>query len=184
MANHCGFIPDSIVAGESIWLSESNSTQDAEDITFADYTPDGGYTLAYDFAAPVPLTVAATPNGANTGWALEVTPAQTLLWKSGQLGFAGYVTHTATGRKFAVDFGYISVTASPLSVSQWSAVVAACDKAMLDGNGTASFSVAGIAVQFKSTDEIIALRDYAREMQRQESGNRFHRIIRSKFQCA
>jgi hypothetical protein len=186
MAKHCGFIPESIVAGESIWLSESNSTQGAEDITYADYTPAGGYALAYDFAASTPITVAATPNGANTGWALEVTPVQTLLWKSGQLSFAGYVTHTATGRKFAVDAGYISVTASPLSVSQWSSVVAACDKAILESgsSGYTSFSVAGVNATFKSTADIIALRDYARTMERQESGNRLRRIIRSKFQCA
>ncbi len=184
MANHCGFIPDQIVAGESIWLSASNSTQSAEDITLSDYTPAGGYTLAYDFAAAVPLTVTASPNGDNTGWALEVTAAQTLLWKSGQLNFAGYVTHTATGRKFAVDAGYISVTASPLSTSQWTAVVAACDKALLEGAGVSGFNVAGMNVQFKTKDEIIALRDYARTMERQETGNRPRRIIRSKFQCA
>jgi hypothetical protein len=184
MAKHCGFIPDEIVAGESIWLSASNSTQSAEDITFADYTPAGGYTLAYDFAAAVPLTVSASPNGDNTGWSLEVTVAQTLLWKSGQLNFVGYVTHTATGRKFAVDAGYISVTASPLSTSQWTAVVAACDKALLAGGGVSGFNVASMNVQFKTTDEIIALRDYARTMERQETGNRPRRIIRSKFQCA
>ena len=186
MAKHCGFIPDDIVAGESIWLSASNSTQSAEDITFADYTPAGGYTLSYDFAAPAPLTVTASPNGDNTGWSLEVTAAQTLLWKSGQLNFSGCVTHAATGRKFAVDAGYISVTASPLSISQWTAVVAACDKALLEGGASAqsSFSVAGMSVTFKSTDDIIALRDYARAMERQETGNRPRRIIRSKFQCA
>lgn len=184
MAKHSGFLPESIVAGESIWLSASNTTQSAEDITFADYTPAGGYSLSYDFAASTPVTVAAVANGADTGWTLEVTSAQTLLWKAGQLSFAGYVTHSATGRKFAVDAGYISVTASPLSVSQWTAVVAACDKAILDSNGTTSFSVAGMSVTFKSTDEIIALRDYARAMERQETGNRFRRIIRSKFQCA
>jgi hypothetical protein len=184
MAKHCGFIPDEIVAGESIWLSASNSTQSAEDITFADYTPAGGYTLAYDFASAVPLTVTASPNIDNTGWALEVTSAQTLLWKSGQLNFAGYVTHTATGRKFAVDAGYISVTASPLSTSQWTAVVANCDKLLLEGGGVSGFNVAGMNVQFKTNDEIISLRDYARTMERQETGNRPRRIIRSRFQCA
>lgn len=186
MATHCGFIPESIVAGESIWLSASNTTQSAEDITFADYTPAGGYSLSYDFAATTPITVSAVANGESTGWTLEVTSAQTLLWKSGQLSFAGYVTHTATGRKFAVDAGYISVNASPLSVSQWSAVVAACDKAILESgsSGYTSFSVPGVNATFKSTADIIALRDYARTMERQESGNRFRRIIRSKFQCA
>jgi hypothetical protein len=186
MATHCGFIPDEIIAGETIWLSASNSTQSAEDITFADYTPAGGYTLAYDFAAPTPITVAATANGDNTGWSLEVTAAQTLLWKSGQLSFSGCVTHTATGRKFAVDAGYITVQASPLSTSQWSAIVAACDAAMVEcaASGYASFSVAGMNVTFKSTSDIIALRDYARTMERQETGNRFRRIIRSRFQCA
>jgi len=178
-----GHIPSSIVAGESLWIASANTAQNREDITFSDYTPAGGYTLSYQFAAATPITVAAAANGDNTGWTLEVSPAQTLTWRAGPLRFAAYVTHTATGRTFAVDAGQIMVSASPLATSHWTAIVAACDAAILSGSasGIVSFGVDGMSTAYRNPTELMALRDYARTMELHDTGNRPARIIRARF---
>ena len=178
-----GNMPSAIVAGESIWLAEANTAQSRSDITFDDYTPAGGYSLAYQFASATPVTAAAVANGAATGWTLEVTSAQTLAWRAGPMAYTAFATHTETGRKFAVESGYIAVTASPLAVSAWTAVVAACDAAILSGasRGKISTSIDGMSVSYSSVDQLITLRDYARMMERNETGNRPRRIIRTRF---
>jgi hypothetical protein len=179
-----GNLPSSIVAGETIWISASNTTQATNaDIVLSDYTPAGGYTLAYKFAATTPITVSAAANGENTGWTLEVTAAQTLLWKAGTIRYAGYVTHTATGRVFAVDAGSIAVTASPLATSSWTAVVTACDAAILTyaANPHGSFTIDGVTVSFRSLSQLLDLRAYAQTMADTETGARMKRIIRTRF---
>ena len=179
-----GHIPADIVSGETIWISAANTTQDTNaDIVLADYTPAGGYTLAYKFAASTPISVAAAANGDDSGWTLEVTAAQTLLWKAGTIRFAGYVTHTSTGRIFAVDAGTIRVTASPMATSSWSAVVTACDAAIATyaANPHGSFSVDGMSVTYRSLSQLLDLRTYAQSMTEQETGTRGKRIIRTRF---
>jgi len=179
-----GFLPDSIVAGETIWISASNTTQGTNyDLIFTDYTPAGGYTLAYDFAAVTPITVAGVANGANTGWTLEVTAAQTLVWKAGIIRFAGYVTLTASGRKFAVDAGSILVTPSPLATSDWTAIITACDAAILTyaGNPYGSINIGEQSIQFRSMEDLINLRTFAKQMEASETGSRPKRIIRARF---
>lgn len=183
MGTSTRYLPQHIVAGESIWLSADNTAQDAADLTFDDYTPAGGYTLAYSFSASTPLTVAAVANGADTGWTLDVAPAQTILWSAGHIAFAGYVTHTATGRKYVVDQGSIAVAASPLSTSAWTAVIAACDAALLSGasSGMVSFGLDGVNVAYKTTADLIRLRDYAKSMESDAIGGSRTRIIRTRF---
>jgi len=178
-----GYIPERVNGGETIWIAAANSNGGAADITFTDYTPAGGYTLAYQFAAPTPVSVAAAANGANTGWTLEVAAATTLTWKSGRIGFTGYVTHTASTRVFAVDSGFIDVTASPLAASSWTAVVSACDAAILQyaANPNGSISVDGMTVSYRSLDQLTNLRAYAKTMEQQETRARMPRIIRSRF---
>jgi len=181
-----GHIPQSIVAGESIWLAAANTAQSRSDLTFSDYTPAAGYTLAYQFAAPTPVSVAGVVNGDNTGWTLEITAAVTLTWRAGVINYAGYVTD-ANQRKFCVDAGTIAVTASPLATSQWTAIVAACDAAILaqmaTGETSGSFSVDGLSKSFsyRSADELITLRAFAKCMADQETGSRQRRIIRARF---
>jgi len=179
-----GYMPGRIVAGESIWISALNTIQATNaDIILADYTPAAGYTLAYQFAAATPITVDAVANGADTGWTLEVTAVQTLAWGAGTINFAGLVTKTSTTRSFSVDVGSIAITASPMSTSAWTAVVAACDAAMLTfaGNANASLSVDGMAISYRSMDDLRALRTYAQYMADQETGARQKRIIRTRF---
>ncbi len=183
MAN-LGYLPASIIAGESIWISASNTTQATNaDIILTDYTPADGYTLGYDFNAPTPITIAGVANGADTGWTLELTAAQTLLWKAGLIHFAGYVTKTSSSRKFAVDAGAISVAASPLATSAWTAIVTALDAAILEYAATpvGSFSVDGVNINYRSMEDLTNLRAYAKTMADSELGSRQKRIIRARF---
>ena len=182
-----GFLPDRVVAGETIWIAAANTTQATNaDIILTDYLP-ASYNLAYQFAAATPISVSAVANGGGTGWTLEVTAAQTLVWKPGEIRFAGYVTAKTGGRVFAVDAGTIAVTASPLATSAWTAIVAACDAAILAQMGTGqtsgSFSVDGLSKSFsyRSADELMTLRAYAKNMADLETGNRPKRIIRTRF---
>jgi hypothetical protein len=177
-----GYMPASIVAGESIWIAAANTLNGVGlDIDLTDYTSAGGYTLAYQFAASTPITVSAAANGAK--WTLEVTGAQTLLWKAGIIRFAGFATKTVGGRVFAVDAGTIAVTASPMATSAWTAIVTACDAAILTyaGNPNSSLSVDGMSVSYRSMDDLIRLRAYAQTMAGYETGARQKRIIRARF---
>jgi hypothetical protein len=179
---NAGYMPTTLTAGESIWIAAANTAQSRDDITFDDYTP-AHYTLAYQFAAATPITVAAVANGAGTGWTLDVTAAQTLTWKAGNLRYVAYATHTSTSRKFVVDSGVISVSPSPLATSAWTAVVAACDAALLAGAtaGVMSLGVDGMSITYGSREQVKDLRNYAREMELRDTGNRPARIMRTRF---
>lgn len=176
-----GYLPASIVAGESIWVAAANTTGATNsDISIPDYTSAGGYTLAYQFASlPTALTVAAVANG--TAWTLEVTGAQTLVWKAGSVRFVALASKA--GRVFQVDGGVISVSPSPIATSAWTAVVAACDAAILTyaANPNASLSIDGMNVSYRSMDDLIRLRSYAQNMAGYETGQRQRRIIRARF---
>lgn len=184
--DNLGFLPDNIIGGSTIWIAAANTlADDPEDIVLDDFTPAGGYTLAYQFAAPTPLSVAAVANGTNTGWTLEVTGAQTLLWGTGRIPFAGMITQTAGGRTFAVDQGYVEVSASPMRVSQWVAVMTAVDAAISSYASCphGSVSVDGFSVTFRSLSDLINLRDYIKFLMESDNAKRQKRIIRARFTC-
>lgn len=183
MAENLGYLPNRIVAGESIWVSASNTAQSGVDIEFDDYSPAAGYTLAYQFASDTPISVAATSNGAGDGWTLEVTGAQTLVWAAGRIAFAGIITHTATQRTFAVDSGFISVDASPMRVSSWKAVLTAVDAAIATyaANPNGSVSIEGMSISYRSLSQLTELRDYVSYRLQQDTASRPRRIIRSTF---
>jgi hypothetical protein len=183
MAGNLGFVPDRIVAGESIWISSANAVQSAQDITLTNYTPAGGYTLAYNFASPTPITVSAVANGANTGWTLEVTGAQSLLFRAGSLHYSALVTHTESGRKFAVDSGSIFVEASPLAVSQYAAALTAVETAIASygTNNQRSLQLDGMSVSFGSLQELLDLRAFYKSEVARETSSRPSRIIRTRF---
>jgi len=178
-----GHIPASIVAGESIWIATANTGQASADITIDGYTPAAGYTLAYQFAATTPVSVAAVANNDQTGWTLDVSGAVTLTWGPGRVAFAGIVTHTATQRSAAIDSGGIMVTASPMRVSQWQAVVAAIDAAMLTvaAQPHGSISIGGMSASYRSADDLTRLRDYAVGRLRADTGLRMPSRILSRF---
>jgi hypothetical protein len=176
-------LPQTITAGETLWIAAANTLQDRDDITIDDVTPAGGYTLAYQFAASTPLSVAAVANGANTGWTLEVTGAQTLTWAPGVVAYTGIATHTASGRTFAVERGSILVAASPLRVSSWAAVLVAIDAAIASyaANPNGSISMEGMSITYRNLAQLTELRDYANYRLQQDTSNRPVRIIRTRF---
>jgi hypothetical protein len=180
---NAGLLPSSVVAGETIWISSDNTTQNESDIVLSDYSPSDGYTLAYQFTGVTPATVAAEANGTDTGWTLTIPAATTLTWKAGEIHFAGLVTHTATARVFAVDSGSIKVIASPLATSAWTDVIEKCDAAIADyaANPHGSFSVDGMQITYRSMDSLIKLRNFAVSKRDEETGNRPRRIIRTRF---
>ena len=180
-----GYIPAQVTAGESIWISASNTTWETdEDITLTDYTPAGGSTLAYPFAAPTPITVSASANGANTGWMLEVTAAQTLAWRAGQMAFAGKVT--LSGRVWLVDEGVIVVRASPVVASSYAAALTAIEAAIAEyaANPYGSFTIpGGMTVSFRSLDDLLNLRAFYKAEVARDSAKRQRRIIRAELTC-
>lgn len=183
-----GYIPEQVTSGESIWISASNTTRETNaDIVLTDYTPAGGYTLAYLFAStPTPITVAAVANGGNTGWTLEVTAAQTLAWKPGQIAFTGQVTHTSSGRVWGVDQGLIRVLASPVVASQYAAALTAVEAAIAEyaSNPYGSFTIpGGMTVSFRSLEDLLNLRGYYKALVAETSATRQRRILRSEFIC-
>jgi len=178
-----GYIPASIVGGESIWIAAANTAQASQDITIAGFTPADGYTLAYQFAADTPLSVTAAANGDNTGWTLNVTPAETLTFTPGRMSFVGIVSHSTPARSFIVDSGGVYVNPSPLRVSSWKAVVADIDAAMLTAAATpnGSISVDGMSVSYRGVSDLKSLRDYAVEQLRRDTGRRAPARILTRF---
>jgi hypothetical protein len=176
-------MPERIVAGQTIWIAAANTVQGGADIDIDGFTPAAGYTLAYQFAASTPVSVAAAANGANTGWTLEVTGAQTLLWTAGRLPYTAMVTHTATTRTYPVDAGTITVDASPMRVSSWVAVVASVDAAIASyaANPNGSIAMEGFSVTYRSLSQLTDLRDYATYRLQQDTASRPARIIRARF---
>ena len=179
------YIPASIVGGETIWISALNTTQGAVDIILSDYTPADSWTLAYSFDAATPFTVTAVANGALTGWTLSVTGVQTLTMAPRNVSYIALVTKEISGadRTIVVDSGVIAVSASPLRVSSWVAVLAAVDAAILAfaASPNGSITVDGMSVSYRGMDDLIKLRDYANYKMQQDSASRPKRIIRSRF---
>lgn len=182
MAENLGYIPARVVAGETIWIAAANTLQSAQDIVIAGISPASGYTLAYQFAAPTPISVAASANGNNTGWTLTVTAAQTLLWRAGSLAFAALATDS-NGKVFAVDGGAINVVASPLATSQYAAALVLIDAAILTfaTGAQRSFTLGDMSVTYGSLQELLDLRNHYRAEIARETSTRPKRIIRARF---
>jgi hypothetical protein len=186
MPQNQGYIPESIVAGETIWVAAANSVSDwaGKDIIIDGILP-ANYTLAYQFAASTPASITATANTAGTGWTLTVTGAQTLVWNPGKVAFIALATESSgvSPKSFAVDQGVVVCEASPLRVSSWVAVLAAVDAAMINFAATpnGSISIDGTSVTYRSIDDLIKLREYVSYRLRQDTAKRQRLIIRSEF---
>lgn len=185
MADNLGYMPETVTAGETIWISASNTTGATNsDIVLSSYTPAGGYTLAYLFASASPITVSCVASGGNTGWTLEVTAAQTLAWKPGQISFSGQVTHTDTGRVWVVDQGLVRVLPSPVQASQYAAALASVDTAIEQyaANPYGSFTIpGGLSVSYRSIDDLLNLRGHYKQLIADTGATRQRRIIRTEF---
>jgi len=182
MSTTLGFLPDQITAGESIWLAAANSLQGAEDIIITDYTPVTD-TLAYDFGAKTPIQVAAVANGTDTGWTLDVSGAQTLLWFAGPIKISALATNILTSRITSVDIGNIDVLASPAQTSDYQTALTAIEAAIATyaSNPVQSFTIDGMTVSYNSIDELIKLRSYYNGLVQAQIGTGPKRIIRTRF---
>ena len=172
-------MPATVIGGESI-------IRDADHggiITFDDYTPDVGYSLAYQYSAATPFSVAGVVSG--DGWTVEITGAQTLVLQPGPLMFAAFVSITADAvtRSYAVDAGKIDMSASPLRVSSWQAVLVSVDAAIAEYATTSqgSVSIEGMSISYRSMNDLINLRSYVSTMLRRDTIRNTPSIIRSRF---
>ena len=183
MTNLC-FLPSQVTGGETIWIAADNSLQGAVDIVLTNYLPVD-YTLKYNFSSTPasPLSVDAVANVGGTGWTLELSSAQTLVWDPGKVIFTGEVTNSTTERVTVVDSGNIQVDASPVRVSSWVAVLAKVDAAIAEFAATpqSSFSVDGLSVTYRSMDDLERLRNYANYRLQLDTATRPKRIIHARF---
>ncbi len=185
MASRLSYIPTRVTAGETIWISAANTTQSTDsDIDLSpDYLP-ADYDLKYQFAASTPLEVTGAANVGGTGWTLEITAAQTLLWSAGFLAYAGRVIDKTNGRVWTVDEGVIEVVASPMTVSTYAAALAAIDAALAESAGSAYGTVSvpgGISFSYKSADELLALRSHFAALVSKTTAGKLRRTIRTEF---
>ena len=165
-------IPATLTAGESI---QAVTTLDG-------YAPNDGYTVAWRFAAPTPISIAGVSASGGAAWALTVTPAQTLLFRRGNLSWD--VIASKDGGATVAQRGTITVYPSPLAVSQYAAALAAVDAAIAAYGTTSkrSFSIGDMSVSYRSLQELLDLRGYyKREIARETSMTGGARIIRTRF---
>jgi hypothetical protein len=160
MATSIGKLPSAITGGESIT---------ATGISLPDYTELDGYAVAYQFASGTPFSVSAVDAGEGN-WSVTVSPATTLTFAPGRLQFAAFATKGTESH--LVDEGAITVTASPMRVSSWSAVISALDAAILNYAATpqSSISVDGMTVSYRSMADLERLRAYALEQLGKDTG--------------
>lgn len=159
MANQLNILPTSLIAGESINKTITGIT----DVT--------GFTLSYLFSASTPLTVACTVE--SDQWTLDVTAAQTLTFKRGTVRFAAMLTETATGVVTCVDSGLISVEASPIATSDYSAALTAVESAIATygSNPNKRLQLGTMMIEYRDLDDLIKLRDFYRGEIARETGN-------------
>ena len=176
MAKQQNILPTELVAGETI----------SETITMADYPAESGWAVSYRFAtSPTAITQACT-GGTAGSWVLSLSSAQTLAIPSGRVRFDALATQTigeAVAQVVAVDSGFISFTASPLTVSKWVAVLASVDAAIATW-GTSdqrSMSIEGMSVSYRSIEELLTLRAFCTHQIQRETGNKRPHILRTRF---
>ena len=165
-------IPATLTAGESI----------AATITLDGYAPNDGYTATWRFAAPEPISVAGVSASEGAAWAVTLSPAQTLLFRRGNLSWD--VLAEKAGGATVAKRGTITVYPSPLAVSQYAAALAAVEAAIatFGTNAKRSFSIGAMSVSYRSLKELLDLRGYyKREIARETSMTGGARIVRTRF---
>ena len=163
-------MPDTLTAGESLSVVFYSG----------DHRSDDGWSLAYRFAAPAPITVAGSSNESG-GFSVALSPAQTITLKTGRLLFDAIVTKT--GESIAVDRGTINVLQSPLYVSSWQATLEAVDLAIAGfaSNSNRSIMMGDMSITYRNFDELKNLRAFCVMQIARESGQGKPRIIRAVF---
>jgi hypothetical protein len=160
MASTLSYLPTDLIQGESI------------NKTLSSVTTVTGYTLAYKFSSqPIPITVSCV--GTTGTWVLTVTGDQTVLWKRGIVRYAAYLTNSTSGAVTVIDSGEITVEASPMATSQYTAILTACESALASyaSNPNSSISVGTIRIDYKDEAELTKLIDYYKREIAKETGN-------------
>lgn len=160
MASTLSYLPTEIIQGESI------------NKTLASVTTVSDYTLVYKFSSqPTPIEVSCV--GTSGSWVLTVTGAQTAVWKRGIVRYAAYLTKSSDSSVTVIDYGEISVEASPMATSDYTAALAAVEAAMLSyaSNPNRSITVGTIRIDYKDYAELERLRDYYKREIAKETGN-------------
>jgi hypothetical protein len=174
-------MPSRLTGGESI----IRSTATGNALTFSGYTPADGWALVYQFAAETPIEITGEPTDDNAGWDIEVSGSQTFLFQPGLLAYSAFAQKTVgdSERSFLVDQGRIDVTANPMRVSQWKAVLSAIDAAIAEYATTpqGSVTVDGMSVSYRSMSDLTKMRSYVQEMLRRDTSNRLPKRILSRF---
>jgi hypothetical protein len=174
-------IPAKLTGGESIIRTAATGNA----LTFSGYMPSDGWALVYQFATETPIEVTGTATSDATGWELEVSGSQTILFQPGFVAYSAFVKKTVgdSDRSFLVDQGRIEVTASPMRISQWKAVLTALDAAIAEYASTpqGSISVDGMSVSYRSMADLTKMRAYVQEMLRRDTSNRLPKRILSRF---
>jgi len=171
-------LPETLVAGETVSVAVSLSS----------YPVASGWAVAYRFAAETPFSVSCT-GGTAGAWTLALTSAQTLTLKTGGLRFDAIATQTvgeAVAQVVAVDSGTITVTASPMLVSQWESVLTSVDAAIASfgTSNQRSMSIEGMSVSYRTIDELLRLRAFCVSMIAREKSGRGRKVIYSRFNLA
>ena len=86
------------------------------DVSVPDYPATAGYTLKYRLvprAAGSAITITATANGA--AYAVEVAPATTAGWASGEYSWSSWVE--ISGARYTVDSGQITIKPDPATLT-------------------------------------------------------------------
>ena len=175
MTGKLELMPATLTAGESLSVT----------VVIDGKTPDAGYSLSYRLAIDtVGITADGVDNGSG-GWTVLLTPSQTIAMPSGLLVFDAILTLGTTAE--LVDRGTITVTASPLFVSQWAAVLDQVDAAIAawatNGSKTTSVSVDGMSTSLSVTSlsDLHSLRAFCLRQRNRERGTRTPYRILTRF---
>jgi hypothetical protein len=168
-------MPDGLTAGESLSVT----------VAINGKTPAAGYTLSYRMAIDtVGITAAGVDNNAG-GWTVALTAAQTIAMPSGLLVFDALLTLGTVTE--LIDRGELPVTASPLFVSQWAAVLVQVDAAIAawaaSGSKSTSISIDGMSnsLSVSSLADLQSLRSFCIRQRNRERGTRTPYRILSRF---
>jgi len=144
MADQLNILPSTLFAGESI------------NETISGLTLSG--VVIYSFSASIPVSVTCTEN--DPSFVLTVTAAQTITFKHGSIKYTGI--QTIDGVATCIDYGSISVTASPAATSDYTSALATVEAAILAYGSSANkkIKVDTIEIEYRDLDDLLTLRNF------------------------
>lgn len=156
MEGKLNILPSALIAGESIKVNITGVSV-------------SGNSLKYSFGADTPISVECETS--DDVFVLNVPAASTLTWKQGDVRFVGMLTDGG-GVVSCVDYGIISVAASPLATSDYTEALSQVEAAIKEWGSTpnAKIKVGEIDITVKSLDELMTLRKFYTSLIAKETG--------------